>query len=48
MREFRRPPAAPYGEPADLDEPVDFLSAPAPEYPDDPAPYDHEDDDFPG
>ncbi len=55
MREFRRPPAAPYGEPADLDEPADFLSAPAPDHPDGLASYDHdglarygrEEDDYP-
>ena len=42
MREFRRPDAAPYGEPADLDEPVDFVAAPAPEYPDGLAAYGHD------
>ncbi|MGH3202107.1 MAG: DUF4407 domain-containing protein, partial [Streptosporangiaceae bacterium] len=36
MREFKRAPYAPDGEPADLDEPADFMGAPEPDYPDGP------------
>lgn len=44
MHEFGRAPYAPYAPddaPADLDERVEFLPAPAPGYPDDPAPDGH-------
>lgn len=41
MRESGRAPYAPDGAPADLDEPIEFLRAPAPGYPDDPAPDGH-------
>ena len=56
MREFERAPYAPDGAPADLDEPAEFLRAPAPEYLDDHAPDGHggyapddyeDDDDYP-
>jgi hypothetical protein len=44
MHEFRRPPAAPSGGPADHDEPADFLAAPAPKYHDGLGPDDYMDD----
>jgi len=42
MREFKRAPYAPDGDRAYLDEPADFVGAPAPGYPDGPAPDGHD------